>query len=177
MITRAGQQEDGNGNRRFDMGQQKLVKWLKLLVILAGLFGLFLCVIVLPLAGMNLAGEYPEFARGYMPWLVFLWILAAPCFAALFIAWKIFGNIEQDNSFCMDNSKYLMWIAYLAAGDSALIVTGNIVFLLISMNHPAVLLVSVLIAFIGIAVSVAAAVLSHLVRKAALLQEQSDLTI
>ena len=41
----------------------------------------------------------------------------------------------------------------------------------------AILLVSLLICVIGIAVAIAAACLSHLVRKAADLQEQSDFTV
>ena len=45
------------------------------------------------------------------------------------------------------------------------------------MSHPGVLLLSLLIVFAGIAVTVASAALSHLVYKAASLQEQSDLTI
>ncbi len=159
------------------MEQQKLVKWLKLLVILAALCGLFLCVGVLPLAGRRLAGNYPEYAGCYLPWLLFLWALAVPCFLALVLAWKVFTNIEKDRSFCMENAKYLQQVSYLAAGDAAALVLGNILFLFIGWNHPAVLLASVLIGFAAIAVSVASAVLSHLVRKAALLQEQSDLTI
>ena len=42
---------------------------------------------------------------------------------------------------------------------------------------PGIILFSLLVVFIGIAIAVAAGALSHLVRKAALLQEQSDLTI
>jgi hypothetical protein len=45
------------------------------------------------------------------------------------------------------------------------------------MSHPGVTLLSLLIVFAGIAIAVAAAALSHLVHKAAALQEQSDLTI
>ena len=71
----------------------------------------------------------------------------------------------------------LQRIAWLAAGDTAFFFLGNVVFTLLSMNHPGILLLSLLICFAGVAVTVAAACLSHLVRKAADLQEQSDLTI
>ena len=46
-----------------------------------------------------------------------------------------------------------------------------------NMSHSGVALFSLLIVFAGVAVAVAAAALSHLVQKAAVLQEQSDLTI
>lgn len=45
------------------------------------------------------------------------------------------------------------------------------------MNHPSIVLLSFFIEFFGVAVSVSAAALSHLVMKAAVLQEESDLTI
>ena len=45
------------------------------------------------------------------------------------------------------------------------------------MNHPGVILMLLLVVFAGVAVAVAAAALSHLVKKAAVLQEESDLTI
>ena len=38
-------------------------------------------------------------------------------------------------------------------------------------------LMCLIVVFVGVAISVAAAALSHLVMKAAMLQEQSDLTI
>ena len=46
-----------------------------------------------------------------------------------------------------------------------------------NMNHPGIVLLAMVVVFAGIAVTVAAASLSHLVSRAADLQEQSDLTI
>ena len=45
------------------------------------------------------------------------------------------------------------------------------------MNHPGVILYSLIVVFAGVAVSVVSAALSHLVLKAALLQEESDLMV
>jgi hypothetical protein len=45
------------------------------------------------------------------------------------------------------------------------------------MNHPAFVLMSLIVLVVGIAISAVSAALSHLVRKGADLQEQSDLTI
>lgn len=159
------------------MEQRILAWWLKIMVIFVGVCGALLCGGALPMAGRHLASAYPEFAYCYYPWLIFLWILALPCFAALVLAWKIFGNIEKDCSFCMENADYLRKVSYLAAADALLLTLGNIVFFLLSMNHPSILLLCLMAAIVGVGVSVAAAVLSHLVMKAALLQEQSDLTI
>lgn len=159
------------------MEQHILVKWLKLLVIFMVICGVALCAGVLPLEGKELAVKYPEFACCYYPWLVFLWIMAFPCFAALRLAWKIFVNIEKDHSFCMENADYLKNISFLAGADAGILFFGNVLFLLLNMNHPGILLGALLVVVMGVGISVAAAVLSHLVRKAAVLQEQSDLTI
>ena len=53
----------------------------------------------------------------------------------------------------------------------------GIVFLVLNMNHPAIVLISLIVLVIGIAISAVSATLSHLVKKASDLQEQSDLTI
>ncbi len=53
----------------------------------------------------------------------------------------------------------------------------KLVLLFLNMSHPGVVLGSLLVVFAGAAAAVAAAALSHLVRKAALLQEENDLTI
>ena len=77
----------------------------------------------------------------------------------------------------MENARALRAIAFLAAGDAAFFFLGNVVFLFLNMSHPGVVLASLLGVFAGVAVAIAAAALSHLVRKAAELQEQSDFTI
>lgn len=159
------------------MEQRTLVRWLKLLVVFAAICGIVLCVGILPTAGKRIAASYPELSYCYMPWLIFLWIVAVPCFMALILAWKIFGNIERDCSFCMENADALRKISFLAAADAGFLFLGNVLFLLLNMNHPSVLLCACLLVMVGISISVAAAVLSHLVGKAAKLQEENDLTI
>ena len=68
-------------------------------------------------------------------------------------------------------------ISYLAGADTVALISGNIVFLILNVNHPSVFLVSLLIGIVGIGISVGAAVLSHLIQKAANLQDENDLTI
>ena len=86
-------------------------------------------------------------------------------------------NIGKDRSFSMDNARLLQRISRLAAGDAVFFFLGNVLLLLLNMSHPGVVLAALVIVFVGVAVAVAAAVLSYLVQKAAALQEQSDLTI
>lgn len=159
------------------MEQKALAKWLKIILIGVGLCGLVVYFIIFPNFGEELVYDHPEFADRFWPWMIFLWVSGIPCYAALVLGWKIAANIGKDRSFSDANAKYLKWVAYLAAGDGIFFFLGNIVLLFANMSHPAVVMVSLMVVFAGVAVAVASAALSHLVQKAAVLQEQSDLTI
>ena len=159
------------------MKQSTLAKWLKIVLVGVGICGIVGYAWVIPSFGQSLVRDNPEFAYCYYPWLIFLWATAVPCYIALALGWRIASNIGEDRSFSMDNAKLLKWIAYLAVGDAGFFFVMNVLYLFLGMSHPGVTLVSLIVVFAGIAVSVAAATLSHLVHKAAELQEQSDLTI
>ena len=159
------------------MEQKALAKWLKIILIGVGVCGLIVYGGVIPGYGASLANQYPEFSGRFWPWLIFLWLTAVPCYTALVLGWRVAGNIGRDRSFSLENAKLLALISRLAAGDAVFFFVGNVALLLLNMSHPGVFLLSLLVVFAGVAVAVAAACLSHLVRKAADLQEQSDLTI
>ena len=95
----------------------------------------------------------------------------------IYFAWKIATNIGKDLSFTEQNASFLKKISALSVGDAGFFFVGNIVLLFLNMSHPGVVIASFGICFIGVAVAVVSAVLSYLVKKAAALQEQSDLTI
>ncbi len=159
------------------MDQKKLSLSLKIIIAGVGVCALAVYAWVLPACGDSVRLRYPEFASCYWPWLVFLWITAVPCLAALVFAWRIAKNIGADRSFSVENARLLRIIAYLAAGDTLYFFLGNVVLLFFNMNHPGIILFSLLICFAGLSVTVAAVCLSHLVRKAADLQDESDLTV
>lgn len=160
------------------MDQKSLSRWLKFIIVGVGLCGLFFYLVILPSIGWGIvAVEGPECAYMYWPWQIFLWATGVPCCVALVLAWRIAGNIGKDRSFSMENARLLKYISLLAVGDTAFFFVTNIVFLFLNMSHPGVLLFSLVVDFAGVAVAVAAAALSHLVQKAAALQEQTDLTI
>ena len=159
------------------MEQKSLARWLKLVFIGVGLCGCVLAFVILPVCGQSIVQAYPEVAGRFWPWLVFLWLCCLPVAAALVLGWRIASNIGADRSFSLENARLLKWIAWLAAGDAGFFSLGNLVLLVLNMSHPSVVLASALVVFAAVAAAVAAAALSHLVHKAALLQEQSDLTI
>ena len=86
-------------------------------------------------------------------------------------------NIAADRSFCEENARRLRTVSTLAAVDAAYIPLCDLILFLIGGAEGIMLLLSVIIVFVGIAVSTAAAALSHLVLRAAELQELSDLTV
>ena len=53
----------------------------------------------------------------------------------------------------------------------------RIIYLVMGFNHPSVVLASLLVVFIGISIAGMAAVLSHLILRAAQIKEENDLTI
>ncbi len=149
------------------MEQKTLARWLKLVLAGVGICGLLVFFLLVPDYGKSLAEEYPEFAYRYYPWLFFLWAAGIPCYAMLVLGWRIAGNIGRDRSFSTENAEYLKWISWLAAADSAFFFLGNLIFFLTDLSDPGAALLSLLVIFAGIAVTVAAAALSHLVKKAA----------
>ena len=159
------------------MEQKALARYLKVIILGIGIIGLLACFAVIPMYGLSLKTRYPEFSNRFWPWLIFLWLSAVPCFVSLGFLWRIAQNIGQDRSFSAENAGYLKKVSQLFAADSAFFFLGNTILLLLSMSHPSVVLASLAIVFVGIAASVAAAVLSRLALKASALQEQSDLTV
>lgn len=159
------------------MEQKALARHLRLILLGVGILGLLACFLVIPLYGISLKTEYPEFANRFWPWLIFLWLSAVPCFISLVLLWHVADNIGQDRSFSAENAKCLRQVSRLFAADAAFFFIGNVTLMLLSMSHPSVMLASLAVVFVGIAASVAAAVLSRLSLKASALQEQSDLTI
>lgn len=159
------------------MNPKRISIWLK--IILAGIYvcGAFVYLWVIPELGTAIKTMNPEFSYCYAPWLGFIGITALPCVAGLSNAWKISTDIGDDRSFTKENAKRLKWIAFLAAGDAAYFFAGNILFILLNMHHPGLFIMAMAVVLVGIAMAMASGALSYLVGRAALLQEQSDLTI
>lgn len=111
------------------------------------------------------------------PWMAFLWSTAIPMIPALIYSWKTASNIGKNKPFCLENSKNLKNIAISSICDALLVLVGNIAYLLLDISHPSVLLFSCIVVLIGIAIFIAAMGLSRLIRSAAELQEENELTI
>ena len=161
------------------MKQKTLALLLKIAIISVLIcMGLVYCWIVPEVFGRPLAEAGDgEFAYLFPVWLTLISITALPVLAALVLAWIVSHNIGNDRSFCMANAKLLAAIAILIGADVLYFFIANVVMMFCNANHPGVLLMSLIVCVVGTAMAVAAAALSHFIRKAAELQEQSDLTI
>lgn len=159
------------------MSQKSLSKWLKAIIAGMAACGAIIYLYLVPIWGKDLAEANPELAYCYIPWLVVILISAIPCYWVLYFGWKISTEIGKDNSFSEENASYLKNISILAALDSAYFFTANLILMILGMNHPGLFLISLLVVFVGIAITVAAAALSHLVKKAADIKKENELTI
>lgn len=152
-------------------------KCLKVVIIGTTLIGLACCIYVIPEIMEIFRTEYPEFAGWLLPWKILLYVCSVPCFIAMFVCWRIAGNIQKDRSFIKENARLFKIFSFLALGDSAVFMCGSIVYFILGMNHPGLLIVEMLVVFAGMAVFVCTAALSYLVSQAASLQDDVDLTI
>lgn len=159
------------------MTQKMIAVLLKVILI-----GVALCAVIayawaFPAIGQSLVLSYPEFSHAYFPWLGLLWVTAIPCCVAWAYAWVILSNIGVGSAFTEENSKLLKRISILALTVSLFFFAMNVLYLLLGINHPGILLISMLLVFAGLAASAVCIGLSHLTGKAAELQIQSDWTI
>lgn len=157
------------------MSQGKLSRILKIIIIIMGMIGLVFYCYIAPVWGMDAASG--EFKRGGIPWLAFITLTAGPIYAGLVIFWRICSDIQRDRSFTKINAARMKTISVLAIADVIYHFTGSVILTIFNMSHPKSLLLTLFLDVVGISVAIAAAVLSHLVTKAAELKEDSDLTI
>ncbi|MBQ1817819.1 MAG: DUF2975 domain-containing protein [Clostridia bacterium] len=161
------------------MNQKTLSVLLKVVIIGVALCAAFVYCFLVPEMGYSLANAGDgEFADLYTPWLVVICITALPVAVALVLAWLIAANIGRGRSFCAENAKYLAVISVLALADSVYFFTASMALMFITkVGHPSVLIFTLMVCFVGVAICVAAAALSHYARKAYELEKQNELTI
>ncbi len=159
------------------MSQKGLSNSLKAAIIGIGICGLIIYFYFLPAWGKTIVNSLPQYRGCYAPWVVFLWVTAAPCYLVLLCCWRVASEIGRDNSFSYVNARMLKYIAGLAAFDSALLFAGSGVFFAFDMCSGGLLLLCIVVVFVGVTVTVAAAALSHLIYKAAELAQENELTI
>ena len=152
--------------------------WMKVLIIGFALCGILVYGFGLHEIGTSFAENLGEPYGDYvLPWEILFWITAVPCYVVLIICWLVSNRIKKDLTFSNENARHFKWISILAGIDTGVFFAGNFILLALNMSHPGIFLVSLFVDFVGFAITVAAALLSRLISKAALLQEEIDLTV
>lgn len=109
------------------------------------------------------------------PSIVAVSVSAIPIVIALALFWMICTEIGRDNSFCHKNARWLSGIGFCALIDTGYCAVGTVT-LEILVGSP-IWLLGMGICVVGLAIALAAFLLSHLVLKAADLKSENDLTI
>ncbi|MCR5604979.1 MAG: DUF2975 domain-containing protein [Lachnospiraceae bacterium] len=159
------------------MKQDGLARWIKFVIAGVGICGLIVYLVIMPRFGAYLVKQNTMLEKNVLPWLIMIWVSAIPCYAVLVLGWKVADNIRQDRTFSYDTAKYLKWVSYLAMADSVFVFITHVIFLLLDISAAVVMLVIIIVVFFGVSISVCAAAVSHLVIKAADIQEENELTV
>lgn len=159
------------------MKQKHLANWLKVMIVGVGICAILVYALIIPECGRAMVEQYPEFRNRFYPWVIFLWSTGILFFAALVCCYRIAKNIGLDQSFSMKNAELLKWISWMAVADAGYFFAGNFALLALNLSHPSVMLGSFLVDFVGVAIAVTAAALSHLIYRAAEMKEENDFTI
>ncbi len=109
------------------------------------------------------------------PGIVAVSISAAPIAIALVLFWQICTEIGRDNSFCHKNASRLTGIGFCALVDTGYCAVGTVT-LEILVGSP-IWVTGMMVCTVGLAIALAAFLLSHLVLKAADMKAENDLTI
>ena len=159
------------------MSSKTLGNLMKVSVFAAVVCGLFLCLFIIPSWGASITGADPEFGGWFWLWLIFVWLFSMPYFTILVYVWKVSSAVIRDTVFTIQTAKWVKTGAVLLLSDAGFLFAGNVVLLLLNMNHPGVLMFSVISFIFAVALALLAAVLSRYLTKAAVLQEESEGTL
>ena len=150
---------------------------MKLAALAAALIGLLAAFVFLPILASALLEEFPAYQKWYWPCLIYGWVVLLPGFAGLWEFWKICVEIGRDNSFSQKNARSLFRICLLALTMAALLAVGVAALCLLGMGLPALLIAMLGFAAACALVALLANALAQLVRRAAAIKSENDLTI
>ena len=156
------------------MGRVGLVRTLKGVIIFLAVMAAVCYLVIFPQRVQEAGGMYD------MEWIVTPGIAAVslsaiPVAIALALFWRICTEIGRDNSFCRRNASWLSGIGFCALLDTGYCAVGTVTIELL-VGSP-IWILGMGVCMVGLAIALAAFLLSHLVLKAAELKDENDLTI
>jgi len=145
--------------------------------VVAGVLGIFVAFVLAPHLGVRMRAAYPSDRDLFWPLLAYVWATAAPGFWALCEYFRVCEEIRRDNSFSRENVKSLRAIFRLLLAMSAMLLAGAVALVALRQRHPTVTLLLLMGAAASALVAVLANALSQLIKRAAELKDENDLTI
>lgn len=159
------------------MSQKTIAKILKIFCMVVAVVGAFFFLIYAPLMVDELAIMYPEAAYLKWPGMVGIWAIAVLCYVVLGNFWMICVRIGEDNSFCNENADCMKRMGLLSF-VVAILLTGAMIFLgCLGFLGIAYFIVYSLLMCVVCGVGVLCLALAALIRRAAQMKEENDLTI
>lgn len=152
-----------------------LVRTLKGTIIFLAVMAALCYIEIFPDAIREMGAQNAGTAWLVTPGIVAVSISAAPIAIALVLFWQICTEIGRDNSFCHKNASRLTGIGFCALIDTGYCAVGTVT-LEIMVGSP-IWVTGMMVCTVGLAIALAAFLLSHLVLKAADMKAENDLTI
>ena len=148
-------------------------------IIIIGICGLLTCLLWVPMSiGKGSLEElsWTMFNTSEF-WIQYVlhWIVSLHCFWLLVIAWQITLDMDKGRLFLTKNALRVNRATIILIADIIAFVIGNIVFALLGWSSWFVL--HIFVAITGLILSIFMYILSKYLMRAAILQEESDLTV
>lgn len=159
------------------MEQKTIANMLKAFSVVVGLVGALFFFFYAPVMIGYLADMFPEAAFLKWPGRIGVCVIAVFCYIALGEFWNICTRIGKDNSFCNENASSMKRISFLAFLSAALMIFAAIFLGFLNFLGIAYFLVVFFAVCIAIGIGVVCLALSALIRRAAQIKEENDLTI
>ena len=158
------------------MKEKTLCTLTRIAIVIIGICGLLSCFLWIPLSiGGGTLQNLPWQSSDFLVQYIFHWIVSLPCFVLLFFAWKIASSMNNGKLFSKKNALYVSYASIILVIDIIFFLIGNVVFALLGWSNW--LALHILVAVIGLVVSVFMYILSKYLIRAAVLQEESDFTV
>ena len=152
-----------------------LVRTLKGVVAFLAVMAAVYYAAIFPSRIREIGLEEPELAWLVTPGIIAISLSAVPIAIALVLFWKICTEIGRDNSFCHQYARWLSGIGVCALIDTGYCAIGTVTLEIIAGSP--IWLLGTAVCMVGLAIALAAFLLSHLVLKAADMKDENDLTI
>lgn len=164
------------------MKQHNVARWLQAACIGAAVLGIAVFAVEAPILARTSARAFPQFEGLLWPALLWLWGIGILCYMSLWRFWGVCRRIGEDRSFSPQNAAAMGLIArylWLAAGMTlalTLLLYGLKLWTGASLAQGNLWLLTLLTCFFA-GVALLSQALSLLLARAAVLQQDHDLTV